>query len=573
MLKLFLFAGFILLFGIGFSQPPDVIVDGKGKREIEPSSRILEFPRIIDTVKAAAVTAYPLLIFQQATKIFLDTIPQATVETTEKIKQLYPFYSKIAFGSKLMPLGELYYNSTRSRIYHYGAHIKHLSSFSNIKRGDISFPNGHFDRTEISLFGKINQSSFNLGARFHYLNEGLHFYGLPDSTVSDAKTIAQRYQNLGSDLEFIGNRGDTSILNYKITTGFNFLSTQKPIIDSLSDWRAKENQFYINSKGWYNYKNETFYVNLGLRRNAYRYGIADSTLIPSDSGLVTNNTIIDFQPGILTQLFNNKFKIDVGLALSFDIQKKTKVYVYPQVEIKYSLFNDIFIPFVGIRGGLKQNSLRNFSSENPYLISNLTIQNEHNPHEIYAGFKGTLSSKLSFNINGSSARILNKALYISDTLFSSFNKFNVIYDTINITKLEASGSYQENEKFKIDLIGRFFSYQSKNEAFAWNLPQFQFLLRGSYNLYDKFLVNLSAKVETGRKAKVYGPGESIVEENGQYAKSLGAIVDINLGIEYRYNTRVSAFLQINNLASQQYYRWYNYPVQPIQVMAGVTARF
>jgi hypothetical protein len=293
----------------------------------------------------------------------------------------------------------------------------------------------------------------------------------------------------------------------------------------------------------------------------------------SDSGLVTNNTIIDFQPGILTQLFQNKFKVEVGLALSVDIQKKTKVYVYPQVEIKYSLFNDIFIPFIGIRGGLKQNSLRNFSSENPYLISNLTIQNEHNPHEIYAGFKGTLSSKLSFNINGSSARILNKALYISDTLFSSFNKFNVIYDTINITKLEASGSYQENEKFKIDLIGRFFFYQAKNEAFAWNLPQFQFLLRGSYNLYDKFLVNLSAKIETGRKAKVYGQGESIVEENGQYAKSLGTIVDINLGIEYRYNTRVSAFLQINNLASQQYYRWYNYPVQPIQVMAGVTARF
>jgi hypothetical protein len=573
MLKLFLFAGFILLFGIGFSQPPDVIVDGKGKREIEPSSRILEFPRIIDTVKAAAVTAYPLLIFQQATKIILDTIPQATVETTEKIKLLYPFYSKIAFGSKLMPLGELYYNSTRSRIYHYGAHIKHISSFSNIKRGDISFPNGHFDRTEISLFGKINQSSFNLGARFHYLNDGLHFYGLPDSTVSAAKTIEQRYQNLGADFEFIGNRGDTSILNYKITTGFNFLSTQKPIIDSLSDWRAKENQFYINSKGWYNYKSETFYVNLGLRRNAYRYGIADSTLNLSDSGLVTNNTIIDFQPGILTQLFQNKFKVEVGLALSVDIQKKTKVYVYPQVEIKYSLFNDIFIPFIGIRGGLKQNSLRNFSSENPYLISNLTIQNEHNPHEIYAGFKGTLSSKLSFNINGSSARILNKALYISDTLFSSFNKFNVIYDTINITKLEASGSYQENEKFKIDLIGRFFSYQAKNEAFAWNLPQFQFLLRGSYNLYDKFLVNLSAKVETGRQAKGYGPGESIVEENGQYAKSLGAIVDINLGIEYRYNTRVSSFLQINNLASQQYYRWYNYPVQPIQVMAGVTARF
>lgn len=571
MTKIFLLVFCIMLTMISYAQPPDVVVDGKGKREIEPSSRILEFPRIIDTVESAAVSSYPLLVFQKATKIILDTIQIATVETTEKIKQLYPFYTRIALGSRLMPLGEFYYNSTRSRVYHYGAHLKHLSSFGNIKRGDIVFPNGQFDHTDVLLFGKINQSSFNLGAKLHYLNDGFHFYGLPDSVVSDAKTIAQRYQNLGADFEFIGNRGDTSTVNYKIMTGFNFLGTKKPIIDSLQDWRAKENQFYLNTKGWYNYKSETFYVNLGLRRNSYRYGIADSTLNPSDSGLVTNNTIIDFQPGILTQLFNNKFKIDVGLALSVDIQKKTKVYVYPQVEIKYSLFNDIFIPFVGIRGGLKQNSLRTFSSENPYLISNLTIQNEHNPHEIYAGFKGTLSSKLSFNINGSSSRILNRALYVSDS--SVFNKFNVIYDTINITKLEASGSYQQNEKFKFDLIGRFYSYQTKNEAFAWNLPQFQFILRGSYNLYDKFLVNLSAKIETGRKAKVYGPGESIVEENGQYAKPLGAIVDINFGLEYRYNTRVSAFLQINNLASQQYYRWYNYPVQPIQVMAGVTARF
>jgi hypothetical protein len=571
MLKLSLLFGFIVLFGFSFAQPPDLVVDGKGKREIEPSFRILASPEIIDTVKAAIVTAYPLLIFQHPTRITLDTIPIATVETTEKIKQLYPFYTRIALGSKLMPLGEFYYNSTRSRVYHYGAHIKHLSSFGNIKRGDIVFPNGQFDHTDVLLFGKINQASFNLGAKLHYLNNGFHFYGLPDSVVSDAKTIVQRYQNLGADFDFIGNRGDTSILNYKIKTGLNFLNTKKPIVDSLSDWRAKENQFYLNTKGWYNYKSETFYVNLGVRYNSYRYGIEDSILNPSDSGLVTNNTIIDFQPGILTQLFNNKFKIDVGLALSVDIQKKTKVYIYPQVEIKYSLFNDIFIPYVGIRGGLKQNSLRTFSSENPYLISNLTIQNEHNPHDIYAGFKGTLSSKLSFNINGSSARILNRALYVSDS--TTFNKFNIIYDTLTLTKLEASGSYQQSEKFKIDLIGRFYSYQTKNEAFAWNLPQLEFVLRGSYNLYDKFLVNLSAKVETGRKARVYSAGEDVIEKNEQFAKPLGAIVDINLGVEYRYNTRISAFLQINNLASQQYYRWYNYPVQPIQVMAGVTARF
>jgi len=122
MLKLSFLFGFIVLFGFSFAQPPDVVVDGKGKREIEPSFRILATPDIIDTVKAAIVSSYPLLIFQHPTAITLDTIPVATVETTEKIKQLYPFYTRIALGSKLMPLGEFYYNSTRSRVYHYGAH-------------------------------------------------------------------------------------------------------------------------------------------------------------------------------------------------------------------------------------------------------------------------------------------------------------------------------------------------------------------------------------------------------------------------------------------------------------------
>ena len=67
--------------------------------------------------------------------------------------------------------------------------------------------------------------------------------------------------------------------------------------------------------------------------------------------------------------------------------------------------------------------------------------------------------------------------------------------------------------------------------------------------------------------------EDIKQENGQYYKALGTIVDLNLGFEYRYNTRVSAFLQFNNLAAQRYNRWLSYPVQGFQVMGGITARF
>ena len=122
-------------------------------------------------------------------------------------------------------------------------------------------------------------------------------------------------------------------------------------------------------------------------------------------------------------------------------------------------------------------------------------------------------------------------------------------------------------------MARFNSYEALNQAYAWNLPVFEFQLRAAYNLFDKFMFNLDGHIETGRKALVYEMLDGATEIDGQYYIGLGGIVDFNLGISYRYNKRVTAFLQLNNMLSQRYNAWYNYPVQPIQVMGGVSLRF
>ena len=201
------------------------------------------------------------------------------------------------------------------------------------------------------------------------------------------------------------------------------------------------------------------------------------------------------------------------------------------------------------------------------------MQNENTSIDLYFGIKGTLSKKIGFNVNASFANVKNKALFVTDSLFSMGNQFGVIFDTMNVTTLEASISYQLNEKLKVDGVGRYYSYQLKNNTYAWNLPQFQILARGTYNLFDKFLVNLDLNFECGRKALVYTKEENTIEENNQFAKPLGVIADVNLGLEYRYNKRISAFLNCNNFAAQRYNRWYNTPVQGFQVMGGVTFRF
>jgi hypothetical protein len=79
--------------------------------------------------------------------------------------------------------------------------------------------------------------------------------------------------------------------------------------------------------------------------------------------------------------------------------------------------------------------------------------------------------------------------------------------------------------------------------------------------------------EGGRKAKVFQKDAETIVENNQFAQPLQLITDINLGVEYRYNKRISAFIQFNNMASQRYFRWYKTPVQIFQIMGGITARF
>ena len=129
------------------------------------------------------------------------------------------------------------------------------------------------------------------------------------------------------------------------------------------------------------------------------------------------------------------------------------------------------------------------------------------------------------------------------------------------------------EKLKIDALGKFYSYNLLNSSYAWNLPRLQFILRGSYNLFDKFIFRADLNIEEGRKALVYSAGEDVKLENGQFVKTLGFLADANIGVEYRYNNLISAFVEFNNVASQRYMRWYNAPVHAFQVMGGITYRF
>lgn len=538
-------------------------------RKVPQAYRLVESPKIIDTVIPQSEVQYPLLSLKYETAIKMDTIEPATVKLVDKLPQLYNTYVKIGIGSTFMPLGEIYYNNTRSRKYMYGGSLKHLSSFGNIK----GYAPAQFDRTALNLYGGVNEKNYTLRGDFIMNNRGLHWYGFPNENA-DRDSIHNRFNEIGTQFSFASHKKDSASLNYKVGISYFNFHDKKSKVDSLAKWKGRENYFAVNSSFWYKMGKEVFAADFNVRFNGYKYGEKDAGLNSLDTGIVSNNTVVNLKPTVTTFAFDNKLKAQIGVDITLDAREKTKLYLYPVAEVKYSMFDDILIPYAGIKGELKQNTFKSMSLENEFILSNIQLQNEHNALNAFVGIKGTLTKRIGFNASIGFSNHKNKALFVTDTVYAKGrNQFRVIYDTMNITTIEGSLSYQMSEKLKIDGIGRFYSYNARNNAFAWNLPQFNFIARGSYNLYDKFLVTLDMSYEGGRKGLVYDAGENITLEDGQFAKKLGFIADVNLGVEYRYNKRISAFLQFNNLAAQRYQRWYNYQVQGFQVMGGLTFRF
>ena len=425
---------FIGLFVSSFAQQKEDLTSYTiTNQQVEPASRILEFPKIIDSVKASPVKDYPLLFFQAETKILLDTIEAATVETTEKLDKLYPFYVKAGIGSVIMPLGEIRFGSDQSRNLHYGANITHLSSYGDIKdRNKVLYAPAQYDRSAAHLYGRYNERNYQIKADAFYHNNGFQYYGVPLDSLSAgaADSLAQRFQLSKGTAEYTWLRGDSARLNLSFQGAYqNFLT--RPL-DSTNVFRSKENNVQFKTRAWYNYKYEYFYADLGLRYNNFARGILDSVVAPGDTGFVQNNTIIDFRPGVWTQALNDRLKVELGVTITGDVHANgTDFYVYPNAEFKYSLFNNIFIPYIGLKGGLKQNTLQGLTSVNPFIRTNVALRNEHNPYDIYGGFKGTLSQQLSFNLGVHFMHIENKAFFVTDTNYSYDNYLTVTYDTLS----------------------------------------------------------------------------------------------------------------------------------------------
>lgn len=541
----------ITLLAQGNLKDEQINITGDYNPTINEATKISSQPSINDSTKRKEVPNYNFITKLYPTNYVAEQILPAKIKS-EALPKLHRAYAKIGGGNYSTALGELYIGSLRSKQSMYSVHYKHLSSSATLKDlGYSGFSNNH-----LSLSGKNYQDAYTLKGNIEYKRDVVHYYGYDAANIIKTRSdIRQRFNTIGINGSIESPVKDSSQINYLADIGYY----------NLSDYyKAQENNVSLSG-----------YISKYHLKELFRLNIhADYYKNLSKADTVAN-VIVKANPQVLSR--GNKWQLKAGLRIALESQTDavSKAHFYPDVDFNYNIIDHILVPFIGVTGDLKRNTYRNMSTINQFISDTALLLNTNNRLKAYGGFRGSISKDISFNSYFAYSRTNNMALFVNtedDSPFNPDNKFLLAYDTAEIYNVHGEIAWQQSEKLRFIARGDYFKYNMSQQQYAWHMPNVEITLTAQYNLRDKIIAKADVFYLGERYAqKSYFPGLPIYTE--PHAVKLPAIYDFNLGIEYRYTNRLSAFVNFNNITSYRYQRWYQYPTQRINILGGLTYSF
>lgn len=537
----------------------EVISIGNRNLTLKDAYKFSSTPVIRDSVLEIATLDFLVSPVKGSTQFKVDPLKPANLKIVDQLSKYYRAYALGGFGLYASPRVELYFNSLRNRNWNYGFEAKHFSGNGGIK--DVVSSSWGNTSADIWATRYLKKSAITVNAG--YANNIVHYYGgMPnlDSPLTKAQ-IAQKVNSGDIKVSMKSFFRDTSKINYTVNAAYKYLQDNYNTVENRARVDGHILGSYLNQ--YYDLGYVVDFNNTESVSSALGTEITDSLPIN-----VSQNTVVGINPAI--DLHGDKWKVLAGVNMYFD---NSRFHFYPRAEAYYELFDQLFIPYLGINGEIKKRTFGIFFEENPFVISSTPIKNTNQKIYLYAGLRGKITKNISFNVNFSHEEVDNMALFVNDTLYSTQNRFNINYDKVKMNGIYASLKYDQLNKLSVALSGNFVSYQSSNELYAWQKPNTKIDLTIDYNLSNKFLVGLSFYYVGQRKAASLVPVEGISPDQGIYVVDLDGYVDANLNFEYRYTQRLSGFVTINNLFSSKYDAWYLYQVQPFFAMLGASYSF
>jgi hypothetical protein len=537
------------------------------------SFKIDENPQIIDTVLPTPDYNYPMIPKVLNFDFKPELIKPAKMRVLEPLDKLYKGYARVGVGPiTVMPLGELYLTNLRSKEKAMGLHVRHFSSQED---GRAPAFNG-FSQNSAKLWYKHFSRHHTVETSMDYKRDGVYHFGLMQEDLDvDKSEIRKVFHYAEVNGRIKSHYKDSTAVNHDINLMYYYFGDQAaPEFSVYGDpFNMTENRVKIDGEFSKFFNKELFFLDAGIDLNNNVTGLnelPDSLVgFPGFDTQGVTNTIISLRPRISSS--GDFWKVKAGIALFSQIQDVAKFHFYFDSEAQFSLFDDIFMPYAGITGGIRRNSARDFFMQNPFISANPgMLMNTNEKFNLYGGIRGTISSKISFNTKAAVMRLENAALFTNRIFLGSANRFEVVYDDMEVFHISGEINYQQNERLMIYLKGEYNSYGTTTQTEAWHLPELTGTLTAKYNLANKFILKSEIYAMGVRYAQGYSTDENIT---AVFTQELQPFADLNLGLDYRYTGRTSFFVNLNNILNNRYQRWNGFQNFGFNAMAGFTYSF
>ncbi|WDO11401.1 TonB-dependent receptor [Flavobacterium sp. WW92] len=572
---LFLFAGL----QAGFAQKKDENIGTEVVNVVKPYTptisdafKVKETPTLEDedNTKKEEIK-YNIFSFPVASTFTPAKGRAAAVDKTKQEK-LYKNYATLGVGNYGTLNAELFVTENLNRNEYVGGMLRHLSSQGGI---DDILLDDKFYNTSLDLTYGNQQKDFSWNVDAGYQHQVYNWYGLRNDFANDLADPQDR-QDLISSIDpqqtyqniYVGGRFSAKESIFKeASLKFNHFS------DAFG---SSENRFYVKPTVGFKVSgrkiNANFIIDyLGGSFEKDYFGLTDISY---------GYTNIGVQPSFVYQQDDLTVNLGAGLFYSMDNENSdNKFFVYPQITATYRIVGDVMIAYAGAEGSLKQNSYRDLVQENFFVSPTLGIAPTDQKYDVYVGLKGKIANNVGFNIRGSYKNEDQKAMFLNNPYnnenanqegYAFGNSFNVVYDNVKTISFfgELKADLSKNVSFGVS--GTFNSYTTDDQAEAWNLPELQIAANLDFNITEKWYAGTSLFF-VGERKDVFSYTSLL--RNELETVTLDSYFDLNAHVGYKYNDRLTAFLKGNNLTSQDYQKWLNYPVQGIQVMLGASYKF
>jgi len=287
-----------------------------------------------------------------------------------------------------------------------------------------------------------------------------------------------------------------------------------------------------------------------------------------------------------------RFRLHAGVNLDANIERdKTDFQASPNVHLEGDITKTWLTIFADVKGSFGLNSAEHHLNENPYFDLLTTIQCKHPiesmPVSAEVGFICKPQADLLLRIYADYALLHDQTTFVATNTGTKIDGLNIAKGSFghmsgNFQRWKIGGdlSYHYQDIISFTVGGNYYIYQKLE---MHDLASFAFADGdGFQTIYDRPEWDAHLRIDAKINAhwslysdNIFAGKRLALVANGNTLSNatLREIIDLNLGVQYNIDRRLSVYLQLNNFLNRKYECFYGYQVQGINGLAGVSWAF